>query len=475
MGRHIDHQGGMCNLLAIDRKVVMAASPRDDDAINLWNIDSASYPDRSFTIAELTRDIVWEDWLRTLDSQYVKRLASGAAGDWANYVKGTALRLQHRFHDRPLRGMDAFVCGNIPVGAGLSSSSALVVATAEALIELNALNVRPKELIDLCGEGEWFVGTRGGHGDHAAIKLGRENEVVSVSFFPFEVVARHPFPSACSLMICHSGILAKKTENAGARFNTRVACYHMARELIRSDFPQLASRVRHFRDINCDMLDLTLPALYRIVKSLPQRLGPADVEAVAKGSPDVANCIAGLDLGTLDFPVRDVALYGLAEMERAKHAGVCLDRGDAEGLGRLMTASHDGDRVARWEDGKSMPGAVSATDEFMDSLIERAEALGALTQSRAALFQQPGAYACSTPEIDSLVDLAHTCPGVLGAQLAGAGLGGCIMILLQIDAAEQLRNTLTAQYYNPRDLDPQLFVCHPSRGAQTLTAVETGG
>ena len=48
-----------------------------------------------------------------------------SAGDWVNYVKGAALRLQHRFPDRPLRGMDAFVIGNIPVGAGLSSSSAL--------------------------------------------------------------------------------------------------------------------------------------------------------------------------------------------------------------------------------------------------------------------------------------------------------------------------------------------------------------
>jgi len=162
-------------------------------------------------------------------------------------------------------------------------------------------------------------------------------------------------------------------------------------------------------------------------------------------------------------------------MERAKRAGACLDRGDTGALGRLMTASHDGDRVARWKDGKSTPGAVSATDDFMDALIVRAEKLASLTQSRAALFQQPGAYACSTPEIDSLVDLANSCPGVLGAQLAGAGLGGCIMILLQTEAADQIRSTLESQYYQPRSLDPQLFVCHPSRGAQALTAVETAG
>ena len=190
MGRHVDHQGGRCNLMAIDREVVLAAAPREDDRINIWNADPAAYPDRSFTLAQVTADVVWEDWLRTLDSQYLQRMGSGSAGDWANYVKGAALRLQHRFRDRPLKGMDAFVCGDIPVAAGLSSSSALVVAVAEALTELNALNVHAREFVDLCGEGEWFVGTRSGSGDHAVIKFGREKEVLAVSFFPFEVVGQ---------------------------------------------------------------------------------------------------------------------------------------------------------------------------------------------------------------------------------------------------------------------------------------------
>ena len=474
LGRHVDHQGGTCNLMAIDREVVLAASARDDDTINLWNLDGASYPHRSFTIAELARDIVWDDWLRTLESQYLKRIASGTAGDWANYVKGAALRLQHRFRDRPLRGMDAFVSGNVPVGAGLSSSSALVVAAAEALIELNALNVRPKELIDLCGEGEWFVGTRGGSADHAAIKLGREQEVVSVSFFPFEVVGRHPFPDECCLMICHSGASAKKTENAAARFNTRIACYRLAREIAKRRFPHLAGRIVHLRDINTRTLDVSLPALYSIIKQLPLRLDVADVETFAKECPDVADCIAGLDLSQLEFPVRDTALFGLAEIERAKHAGRYLDAHDAHAFGRLMGLSHNGDRIERSKDGRSIPATTTATDDYMDSLIERARSLGPLTEEGAALHQQPGAYACSTPDIDSLVDLAASCPGVLGAQLAGAGLGGCAMILLHCDAAQYALDALEQSYYAPRDLEPQLFLCQPSRGSQVLTSVEAG-
>ena len=48
------------------------------------------------------------------------------------------------------------------MGAGLSSSSAVVVAMAEAAVALNGLDVTPQQFVDLCGEGEWFVGSRGG-------------------------------------------------------------------------------------------------------------------------------------------------------------------------------------------------------------------------------------------------------------------------------------------------------------------------
>jgi len=470
MGRHVDHQGGTCNLMAIDREIVIVASPREDGQINLWNAACAEYPPTSFTFEELVADIVWEDWLRTLDSQYIQRLVSRNAGHWSNYAKGAALRLQHRFPDRRLRGMDACVCGNIPVGAGLSSSSALVVAVAEALVEINALNLRPREFVDLCGEGEWFVGTRGGSGDHAAIKFGRANEVVGVSFFPFRVLGAHPFPPDCSLLVCHSGLSAKKTENARERFNARVACYHMARELIRRDFPRFAPRIRHLRDVNCANLDLSPSGLYALLKHLPMELPPSEVRALAEEHPTVAKCVSSLDIEAHTFPLRDVALFGLAECERAAMTGSVLDRNDSEMLGRLMNVSHDGDRVARWTPERT-PFASRATDEKLDALIADAARLKPLAESGVALWQQPGAYGCSMPEIDLMVDRSLACEGVLGAQLAGAGLGGCIMVLARQDATDRVREVLLRGYYEPRGIEPAMFVCRPSQGSQVLTSI----
>ncbi len=475
MGRHIDHQGGMCNLMAIDREIVVAASPRDDDHVNLWNRDPGAYPRRQFAFWELTTDIVWEDWLRTLDSQFIQRMTASGEGDWANYAKGAALRLQHRFRDRRLRGMDAFVCGDIPVAAGLSSSSALVVAVAEALAELNGLNVRPREFVDLCGEGEWFAGTRGASADHAAIKLAREREVVSFSFFPFEEVGRHPFPEDCAIVVCNAALSDEDVQSSAQRHQVRVACLHMSSEIIREKTPQLAPRIRHLRDVSPQGLGISLPALYHLLKHVPTRIGPEEAEGLARKHRRVARCLAGLTLGEQEFPLRDVALYGVAECERARRAGRVLGDGDASALGEMMNVSHDGDRRVRWTP-DPMPFDSRATDEFMDSLVERsASLLQPLEESGASLWQQPGAYGSSRPEIDRVVDCVLRCPGVLGAQLAGVGLSGFVMVLVRNQCVESLLRELERHYYEPAKVEPQMFVLQPAQGSQVLTTVEARG
>ena len=64
---------------------------------------------------------------------------------------------------------------------------------------------------------------------------------------------------------------------------------------------------------------------------------------------------------------------------------------------------------------------------------------------------QPGGYACSTPEIDEMVDMALPVPGVAGTQIAGAGLGGCIMVLARHESVAPLRKALaTALLSSPR-------------------------
>jgi len=64
-----------------------------------------------------------------------------------------------------------------------------------------------------------------------------------------------------------------------------------------------------------------------------------------------------------------------------------------------------------------------------------------------------------------MVDLALSTPGVMGAQLSGAGLGGCMMALVHREHADELIDLLTTEYYTPLHLDPSACVCTPVEGA----------
>lgn len=84
---------------------------------------------------------------------------------------------------------------------------------------------------------------------------------------------------------------------------------------------------------------------------------------------------------------------------------------------------------------------------------------------RAQLHRQPGGYACSTPEIDEMVDLSLQVPGVVGAQLSGSGLGGCIMVLVHQDGVDSLHRLLTERFCGPKGPEPALTVSAPVKGS----------
>ncbi len=192
MGRHVEHRGGSVNVLATEEATMFVAAPRADGIVHVANLDPA-YAEESFAVdgaadahAPLGGEAATRAWLAWLARPEVRAALAASRGAWTNYVRGAVFRLQ-RATDLPLCGMDVMAVGNIPVAAGLSSSSSVVVASMLALAAVNGLDLEPAELVPLCGEAEWFVGSRGGAGDHAAILCGREGTLTRLDFAPFAV------------------------------------------------------------------------------------------------------------------------------------------------------------------------------------------------------------------------------------------------------------------------------------------------
>jgi len=466
LGRHVDHQGGNCNLMTIGYETLMVVHPRDDDEIRLYSVDKERFPDHRFSIGEVVAELPWEDWLQVVDSEAVLDMARTAQGNWAQYVLASAIRLQKKYPDIKLNGADLVVAGDIPLAAGLSSSSSLVVAAAEALIEVNRLDTVPTQLVDLAGEGEWFVGTRGGSADHAAIKLGQKGKVVAVTFFDFAVEGTYDFPDDYVLAVCNSGIKAQKSSGARDQFNHRVACYRIGFQLIRQFFPQYAPLLHHLRDVNTRRLHVPVSAIYKILLRLPEAATRSELRAMT--APGVLEPFFETHAEPSDgrYPVRGVVLFGLAECERSRRYGSLLASGDVARIGQLMRISHDGDRVSRLADnGEMVPWTYPTSNAHLLALIDDLESQEPERVLRAQLENQAGSYQCSIPEIDNMVDIANRTPGVAGAQLAGAGLGGCMMVMVHRDATDGLARSLTEEFYMPSGREPDILWCRPVAGS----------
>jgi galactokinase len=111
LGNHTDYNQGLVMALAVDRFVFMAVSPRRDGKIELV---SSAFPKRELFSAH--------------------EIAKNPEVPWADYIKGVLLQLRER--RAHFGGFNAAVHGTIPLGAGLSSSAALEVATALAVRQL---------------------------------------------------------------------------------------------------------------------------------------------------------------------------------------------------------------------------------------------------------------------------------------------------------------------------------------------------
>ncbi|MDA0712297.1 MAG: hypothetical protein O3B73_19025, partial [bacterium] len=266
LGNHIEHRGGYVNYMAVNRETLLVASARQDDRVLMHNANPGRFTPREFSIGQLLPSGERGDWLT-----YIQKTKL-TPHDWENYIRAAILHLQDHFPHTPLKGLNLAVAGDIPIGAGLSSSSSLVVSCLEAALSLNGLEIPHLEKAEFCGRAEWYAGTRGGAGDHAAMLYAQQQAVVHLQFFPLKTQPI-PFPEGYRVVACNSFV-----EHAPPGiFNERIATYEIALMLIKKRYPEFANKLRHLRDLNADTLGVELADIYRMLLSLPQRMTRPDI------------------------------------------------------------------------------------------------------------------------------------------------------------------------------------------------------
>jgi galactokinase len=181
IGEHTDYNDGFVLPVAIDRHVAVAASPRTDGLLVVhaaaFNI-TASYP--------------------------VAHLAPSPDNPWANYVKGVASLLQQAGMAKT--GSTLSIAGDIPRGAGLSSSAALEVAVCSALATLHGHSIDDLAAIHLCRRAEQeFAGVQCGIMDQFICTLGQRGHALWLDCrnTAFEQI---PFSGEVTLVVCFTGV-----------------------------------------------------------------------------------------------------------------------------------------------------------------------------------------------------------------------------------------------------------------------------
>lgn len=222
IGEHTDYNEGFVLPAAIDRAIWLAVSPRTDQLLDFHALD------------------LGETFQGTL-----KSLQKSSLG-WPNYLLGCFSELLRDGH--PIDGANVVFGGDIPIGAGLSSSAALECGILFALNECYQLGLSRPELAQLAQRAENnFVGMNCGIMDMFASLMGREGNALKLDCRTLEHEYIPIQAKNATILLCDTGVKHKLVDS---EYNTRrQECEEGVRHL-RSVFPT----VRSLRDVTLEML-----------------------------------------------------------------------------------------------------------------------------------------------------------------------------------------------------------------------------
>ncbi len=396
IGEHTDYNDGYVFPVAIDKYINIAARERTDQRVVMHALDV----DESL-VGRL------EDWKIGAPSF----LPSSLPLKWSRYLIGVASLLQAS--GRQIAGIDAVITGDVPIGAGLSSSAALSVAATLAFLTAGSEAEVPiseddkTELAALCQRVEHeFAGVKCGIMDQTISLLGQENcgLFLDCRSLEYEQVPLNLEDHA--IAICNTKV---KRELATSEYNKRRAECERGVDILRRYLPGITS-----------LRDITLADLKKYEEELPALTQKRCRYVIEENARVVASVSA--------LKCRDeVNLKKSAEIRRNTQAKPRKQNPQTDesliAFGNFMNASHHGLR-----------------DD----------------------------YQVSCPELDLLTDIARDITGVVGSRMTGAGFGGCTVSIVRNDALETFQTRVTTEYQKATGIEPEIYLCSVSGGAQVF-------
>ncbi len=263
IGEHTDYNDGFVLPMAIDRAIWVALRPRDDGHVLIHSLDF----DQTIEFA-------------------LNDLHKGSG--WAEYLKGVAWALQQT--DRLVRGFDGVVAGDVPIGAGLSSSAAWELASARAFAVTSgfAWDAAQMALLGQRAENQW-VGVNCGIMDQMISAAGKADHALLIDCRSLETQTV-PLPRDTLVVVLDTATRRGLVDSA---YNERRSQCESAAKFF---------GVKALRDISVDQFE-------------------------AKADQ-------------LDGLTRQRARHVITENARTLQAAEAMKQGDAIGLGRLMRQSH---------------------------------------------------------------------------------------------------------------------------------------
>jgi galactokinase len=271
IGEHTDYNDGFVMPAAVAFSTYVAISPRTD---RMLSIRSEEIP------GNLDFDI--------------DHLPERRTGQWCDYLLGVASVLQQR--GSKLTGANVLVHGDVPIGAGLSSSAALEVSSALAFMSLNGTRIALPEVAKLCRKAEnEFVGARVGIMDQFVSCMGKAEHafLLDCRSLEYQFV---PIPPGVELVVCNTRV---KHDLATGAYNQRRA--------------ECEEGVHHFAKWN--------PGVHA--------LRDVSVQMLQQHSKDLPATIAKR------------CTHVVLENQRTLEAASAFTAGDLAKVGKLMRESHD--------------------------------------------------------------------------------------------------------------------------------------